>query len=337
MALTAATAGLVAAGIGAGGSILSGAMASSAASDAADAQIAGQDRALEFQREVYDDQRELAAPYVDAGRNALAALMYDTGLGPQPTFAAPGATATDAQGNPLAIREIQSGGGIAQNDLLQLYGGGGSEADQAMGMDDRIRGLNIGAPTTSYAVGDQSFDTQEAAQDYLSEQNSLAGAAGGAGGEGFTYQGFEASPGYQWRLSEGLSAVDQSAAARGMLNSGATLKAAQRYGQGLASEEYGNQWNRLASIAGLGQAGTSLASSAASQFGAGAANTAAASGDARASAYINGGNAWQNTLGNIAGFAGQAIGGLGGAAAQAAGPYRYANANFAPSTFGGIY
>jgi hypothetical protein len=53
-----------------------------------------------------------------------------------------------------------------------------------------------------------------------------------------------ADPGYQFRLSEGLKALDRQAAARGGLISGGALKAAGRYGQDYASGEYQNAYNR---------------------------------------------------------------------------------------------
>lgn len=55
---------------------------------------------------------------------------------------------------------------------------------------------------------------------------------------------FEADPGYQFRLSEGQKALDRTAAAKGKLLSGAQLKASQDFNQGLASQEYGNWWDR---------------------------------------------------------------------------------------------
>ena len=51
-------------------------------------------------------------------------------------------------------------------------------------------------------------------------------------------------PGYQFRLEEGQKALERSAAARGTLLTGGTAKALQRYGQGLASQEYGAAYNR---------------------------------------------------------------------------------------------
>ncbi len=51
-------------------------------------------------------------------------------------------------------------------------------------------------------------------------------------------------PGYQFRVGEGAKNLDRSAAARGVLNTGGTLKDAINYGQNAASQEYQNVWNR---------------------------------------------------------------------------------------------
>lgn len=116
-----------------------------------------------------------------------------------------------------------------------------------------------------------------------------------------------ATPGYQFRLNEGTKAIERSAAARGLLGSGATLKAIARYGQDYASSEYENYANRLATLAGVGQtatAGTAAAGEAAVS-GMGAARAAAGqaavnSGNARASSYANTGSAINGTVNNLA-------------------------------------
>jgi hypothetical protein len=75
---------------------------------------------------------------------------------------------------------------------------------------------------------------------------------------------FQQDPGYAFRLSEGQKSLDRQAAARGGLISGGALKAAQRYGQEMGSQEYTNAFNRyqlernaqlnpLQSLAGVGQ------------------------------------------------------------------------------------
>ena len=66
-------------------------------------------------------------------------------------------------------------------------------------------------------------------------------------------------PSYQWRLQQGMEGLEGSAAARGGLFSGGLARKLTRYGQDYASTEYNNAWNRIASIAQIGQTGTSLA------------------------------------------------------------------------------
>lgn len=55
---------------------------------------------------------------------------------------------------------------------------------------------------------------------------------------------------YRFRFNQGQQALERSAAARGMLNSGNTLAALADYGQGAASQEYGDEFNRLSSAVG---------------------------------------------------------------------------------------
>lgn len=70
---------------------------------------------------------------------------------------------------------------------------------------------------------------------------------------------FTTSPGYEFRVQEGLNAIQQSAAGKGKLLSGQTLKGIEEFGQNIASNEYDNwlrQWyNSLVpyqNLAGLG-------------------------------------------------------------------------------------
>lgn len=104
-------------------------------------------------------------------------------------------------------------------------------------------------------------------------------------------------PSYQFRLSEGLKALDRQAAARGGLISGGALKAAQRYGQDMASQEYGNAYNRLAALAGVGQTATNALGAAGSQYGSNVGNLMTQAGAARASGYVGGVNALTGGLG----------------------------------------
>lgn len=53
-------------------------------------------------------------------------------------------------------------------------------------------------------------------------------------------------PGYQFRMDQGIEALDKSAAARGRLLSGAQQKGLTEYAQGVASQEYANAYAREA-------------------------------------------------------------------------------------------
>ncbi|MEK9722049.1 MAG: hypothetical protein VW405_01015 [Rhodospirillaceae bacterium] len=57
-------------------------------------------------------------------------------------------------------------------------------------------------------------------------------------------EGMYADPGYQFRLDEGRKALEASAAARGVTRSGGNLTDILKYGQQMASAEYGNTFNR---------------------------------------------------------------------------------------------
>jgi len=121
-------------------------------------------------------------------------------------------------------------------------------------------------------------------------------------GRDFSNADFQTDPGYGFRLSEGMKALERSAAARGGLLSGATLKDITRFGQDTASNEYLNAFNRyqtnrsnqlnpLQSLMGAGQTSTNALSSAAQQTGAGMGNTYLGMGQGVANAQMAGGAA----------------------------------------------
>lgn len=119
---------------------------------------------------------------------------------------------------------------------------------------------------------------------------------------------FQADPGYGFRMSEGMKGLERSAAARGGLLSGATLKGIQRYGQDLASQEYTNAFNRyqternarlnpLQSLAGVGQTATNQLGAAGQNYATGAGEALGAGAQARASGYMGMANAAAGGLG----------------------------------------
>ena len=136
--------------------------------------------------------------------------------------------------------------------------------------------------------------------------------------QNFGMEQFKQDPGYAFRMSEGMKALENSAAARGGLLSGATMKGIQRYGQDMASQEYTNAFNRyqverearlnpLQSLAGVGQT-TANALAAGGQAFAGnvnqltlanaadRANLGLAAGNIRASQYKSAGRAIEGLM-----------------------------------------
>lgn len=111
------------------------------------------------------------------------------------------------------------------------------------------------------------------------------------------YGGFYASPGYQFRMDEGIRGLDRSAASRGMLRSGAQLRALTRYGQGVASDEFGNYYNRLSNIAGLGQTAVNNQATLGQNFAANQTNALGNMANARASGYLSQGQMYGNLAG----------------------------------------
>ena len=192
----------------------------------------------------------------------------------------------------------------------------------------------------------------------LAGQNQLLNylGIGGGGGQGygqfataeFTPEAFAAGqdPGYAFRMKEGLKAVDAQAAARGGLISGAALKASQRFGQDMASQEYQNAFNRYQTtrantlapyqqLQGVGLEGARGLAGAYGGYGAAAGGAQSAYGTNTSNLQTGRGQMINAALGNYGNQVTGALTGYGNAAAsnmlaagnaQAAGQVGQANA-----------
>lgn len=131
---------------------------------------------------------------------------------------------------------------------------------------------------------------------------------------------FQQDPGYAFRMAEGQKALERSAAARGGLQSGGTLKALTQYAQGVASDEYGKayerfnadrdrRFGRLSNLAGMGQNSAQSMGQHSMNFGQMAGNNMMGAGDARAAASMTKGQVWGNTLSQLGGMGMQAAAG----------------------------
>jgi hypothetical protein len=132
---------------------------------------------------------------------------------------------------------------------------GRSQADASNRAASDTYGKQIAAGDKSAARFDElaaMFDTYRTggsqAQKLLYDLLGLSGAD--AQSEGFSR--FREDPGTEYLRSEAMKGVERSAAARGSLNSGATLKALQDRSANIADQSYGTWLQRLMALGGQG-------------------------------------------------------------------------------------
>lgn len=115
---------------------------------------------------------------------------------------------------------------------------------------------------------------------------------------GADYSAFFNSPDYKFAFDEGTRALDRSAASRGRLFSGGQVRGAQQFGQGLASQQFGNYYNRLANMAGSGQNAANTTGSLGANFANQVGQNQLYAGEARAQGAIGQGNAITGGINN---------------------------------------
>ena len=229
------------------------------------------------------------------------------------------------------------GGGVSLLGGLMGSSAASSAASTQAGAADRSAQLQKEIADQQVALQREQFNKQIELQQPWRQAgtNALTQMQGGAFAqpEAFRFGAgdYQADPGYAFRLSEGQKALERQSAARGGLISGGALKAAQRYGQEMGSQEYGNAYNRaltgynanvarsdtgynrLANLAGVGQTATqqlgtagqnmtSGISNALGSYGQGAGEAMGQAANARASGYMGGANALSQALGQGANY-----------------------------------
>lgn len=279
-------------------SVIGGMMASDAAGSAANKQAGAAGAATAAQERMFNKQVELQAPFRQGGLAANNRLMYLLGLGGiDPGIQ--GTTNYDTLRQQLLPRfttTTQENGVVpfmTEEGMMALRPGATSrQSINESALDAEIRRLQ--------QENQAKIDAATASAKTDPEFGSLMRRFGMAD--------FEADPGYAFRQSEGMKGVENSAAARGGLLSGAALKAIQKYGQDLASQEYGNayqrfnadqtnKYNRLAGIVNTGQGATNQVSNAASQFGQQQGSNIMAAGNAQAAGIVGSANALNSSIG----------------------------------------
>jgi hypothetical protein len=283
----------------AGAAVVTSAVGANSARSAARAQGRGADAATNESARQYDQTRRDLAPYRNIGAGALNLLGQPYGL---------------STGGP-------SGGGGNWDDS-NLFGDAGG-----VPMVDSDRYAND--PAYRYAW-DRTLETEKANRpgwrgqetywaratnedwsrlnetmarnlgDYRAQHPQQQAQPGQPGATG-DFSNFIKSPDYQFRRDEGMRGTERSAASRGGAFSGNALRALAEFNSNLASTEYGNYFNRLSSLAGIGQSATNTTAAYGAQHAQNAGRNALAAGDARASGIIGQGNAIGQGVSDLAG------------------------------------
>lgn len=267
----------------------------SASKSAGKAQAAASDRATQAEREMFDKQVELQSPFREAGLQANNQLMYLLGLSPNAATGTGGMTYEEARAKLLPQYTSQTTTTGSYLDGLK---------DPARYAEALVGGWNMpDSQVTKDVIDEAGLDAaiRKMMADNAGQQFDKSDPAYGSLMRRFSMNDFEADPGYQFRMDEGMRGVEGGAAARGGLLSGAALKAIQKYGQGLASQEYGNaynrftsdqtnQYNRLAGLVNTGQGATNQLTNAAGAFGQSQANNIIGAGNAQAAGTIGAAN-----------------------------------------------
>lgn len=180
------------------------------------------------------------------------------------------------------------------------------------------------ARTTAGATRDQTALQQRIYEENVARQRPFYEAGVNAlpsylqgiqrGGElvaGPTLSQLQFDPGYAFRLQEGIKALDRSAAARGGLLGGNQLRGLTDYGQGLASQEFGNAYNRfigeqatrrnaLAGLVGQGQTTANTIGAAGQNMASNVGNLAMQQATNQANAGLIGARAMSSAYGDVA-------------------------------------
>lgn len=312
----------VAAAVAAVGAVASASMQADAAGEAADAQAAGAANADATQRYFYDTSRKDQLPWLNRGNQAGDRLQYLMGLSPY----SGGSTSKPLTREELRARLLPQ---YTNNNISSSAGSPSSTVGLFGGQMDYGRPNLVYAPDgsimamgngqTSQSTVDETGLNAEIDRQLAEQQRQQQQAQDAANNDpefgslmrNFSMQDMQNDPvyqsGLQFGLDEGMKGIDRQNAASGSLLSGAALKAAIQYGNDYAStkgNESFNRWNvqgtnkynRLASIANIGQTAANQTSAAALQTGNALAQNQIGVGNARGASAIAQGNAWGNGL-----------------------------------------
>lgn len=268
---------LAVAGISAAAGIAGGAMSASAQKKAANtASQTAKDTAASnnaLSQQIYGENKAALSPFQQRGNAAGDAINSLLGLGVaqqpqqmQQTFTQPQFSGTMPFTGGGAMSNFLSEGNFATSDMDRL----GS---------NNFSSMQYGQPQAQ-AVGPMAQGNPQ--QDYNK-----------------AFQNYQNSTGYQFRMGEGVRALDAASAAGGVRNSGAAQKALLKYGQNVGSGEFQNYLAQLANQQGVGLSGASAQAGVGQNYVNSVTANNNSAGTAAANAALFKGQANANMWGNI--------------------------------------
>ena len=231
--------GLLSSIVGARSARRAGELQAQTAREVAQSQLQAGRESNELVRQMYLSNLGLQAPQIQSGQLATAALTGALGL--TPTYAPRPQVGPQAPGMPT-YTNAQGQTVDAQGNVVQTM-------------------PSLGAP--DYGASPEALTT--AGQQFAGQLTQT-----------FKPSDITQDPSYQFRLSEGLRAIQARGAATGMLQTGQGLKDIMNFGQQAASQEYQSAYDRfmrnqealytrLSGLAGVGQQAAGAATGAGTQ------------------------------------------------------------------------
>lgn len=316
MAIGTTAAILASAAVSAGSSAYGASQQSKAAKNAAAASQQATDSANATQLQMYNQTRADQEPWRQVGIGALGQMAQLYGIsmpapmgnaqgliGDQPISGSNYAAYVDANPDLLALYNSQ--GGMARGRTKEQFG---QYHYQGYGAGEGRAVPQFGTPANIAAP----------AQGQAQQAPGQAMPGNAPAGSDPRFANFFASPDYQFRLSEGNRNLNANAATTGTLQSGAAQKALQNYGQNMASGEYGNYYNKLSALAGVGQTANSANQAAGGAYAGATNQNLMNNASNKASSYGAIASANGQAAGQIAGSVSNAFMNMGGSNAGAA-------------------
>lgn len=319
-----------------GASVIGGLAQASGAKSAAKAQTAAANQASETQLKMFNQIQQNLQPYMQGGNASMNALLSLMGLMPvnqaQQALANQPATAgATAQGNAAAgspgHQPVYDPRFNSPEQWMNQYGVmPGQPIPGQPGYQQAAAAFAGGTPpTTGGTQNNQIF--ANLTPDMLSGIGTsplLAPPTPPTAPHAMDQATLEATPGYQFNLSQGLRAAQNAASARGLSSSGAGIKGAEQFATGLADSTYQNQFanqqslfgneqtrysdtvanqtnifNRLLSLATQGESAAANVGTQGTQTAANIGNNIIGAGAAQAGGYMSAANAIGNAAGGI--------------------------------------